>query len=117
MLLLRRDTFDCAPFLEQRLPTSRVALIFHAQGKDATCSEVLKSLAKFAPGYEYPDMIKILMKDYGLSKASVYRYLTHAPDTEVRELELSVPNRLPGRSRLESRRCAPVPPTRHANEL
>lgn len=42
------------------------------------------------------ELIKILMKDYDLSKASVYRYLTHVPDTEVRELELSVPNRLSG---------------------
>jgi hypothetical protein len=29
----------------------------------------------------------ILMKDYGLSKASVYRYLTPAPDTVAGELE------------------------------
>ena len=33
------------------------------------------------------ELIKILMKDYGLSKASVYRYLTPEPDTVVGELE------------------------------
>ena len=33
------------------------------------------------------DVHTMQMKDYGLSKASVYRYLTPAPDTEAGELE------------------------------
>lgn len=33
------------------------------------------------------ELIKTLMKDYGLSKASVYRYLAPAPNTEVGKLK------------------------------
>ncbi|WP_020560531.1 helix-turn-helix domain-containing protein [Thiofilum flexile] len=51
--------------------------------KSLTKKQIIELQEKRGKG----ELIKTLMKDYDLSKTSVYRYLTSAPDTEVGELD------------------------------
>src|SRR5260370_19390864 len=56
--LLRRDALDCSPFLEQRLPPTRIALVGEFQCGDAIGAEMAIVTTQFAPRRDDADAIE-----------------------------------------------------------